>query len=228
MSIVGQRVRALLEQFPEWSAKTLAEEFQQQGIPGASRQTIGYICKGKNKTCRRPVREALAVTFGVPEEWLGDPDADLLAPSSDYLLHVDDDRSRERQMIPPRSELAIYTTGRKLAAAWHRDLAVGVADLPSWVSEEFRQWVEKDRDEALTEFVTHALFSLFSLWRWRSILLVDAPAKVSLADADRFTPAFTEAAEALLGPWMDGKRKLDYDTFYAAIRLVWGVRDPRL
>ena len=226
MPIVGERVRALLEQSPEWSAKTLADELQQQGIPGASRQTIGYICSGRNKTCRAPVRGALAALFGIPEEWFGDADSNLVAPASDYFLHVDDDRSREHQMIPPRSELAIYITGRKVAAAWHRDLAGGVADLPTWVSEEFRQWVEEDRDKALTKFITRALFAFFSLWRWRSILLLDASAKVSLVEADRFTPAFTEAVEALLGPWMDGKQKLNYDAFYATIRLVMGIREP--
>ena len=213
MPIVSDRLKALVEKSPKWTPTALAKELQQRGIAGASRPTIGNLCSGKT-TCRAPVRTGLAAIFSMPEEWLADPKF-FLTPSMEHLWHVLDERPQEEQeRIPARCELALYEIHGKIAAAWCRDLEEGIAPKPEWDPEE-----RGPVADPTSAFVHYAIIELFSLWRWRLTFfdIADVGREVSGSDADAFVPAFADAMEVLLRPWLEGNARLDYDRFYSMV-----------
>jgi hypothetical protein len=186
---------------------------------GLKQSTLDSILKRKPKQCTREVLSKIAKAVHIPIELLG-PDVGYM-PYLDYLQHVAwPDGGAE---MPARSEVAIIRLGRKIMAAWLRDLRTG----KTTIEEAFPLIKHRDRGEkANAEFLEPNLQvflpELLGLWRWRTAYLRDTPSKVTFADAQDFTPAMAKAWETILTPWFDGKAELNHSAFAAFMQA-----DPR-
>lgn len=238
--IIGPRVRACIDT-SNWSTRSLGRELARRGVVGASQQTLSYICTGRNKTCRAPLRKALAREFNVPEQWLGDPDVYIGSRlSTDHLLHMAEDAGRDPN-IPPIAELIAFRLGRKIADAWYRDLDAGTAPpIPPPLGLRDRLLAVEQLERGLkppipppgakrdrppnwpAPYVTIQVFQLFSTWNWRHLILKSESVEWQIPEKDTadFVTAFAKAIEALLAPWLAGKAELNYERFSRLLQLL--------
>lgn len=209
--IDGQHLKALIEA-SEWTIPALAAEMRHRGKAGASRQTIDYICRGRNKKCRAPLRKELARELNVPEKWLSGELERLpfttprlawvvkkIKPSSQpsitlgqsvevgskisIICHPDD------LMYPPAHQIAEH----RFMSACHEALKRDVASSPP--------------DAADASWNLNRLSLLIEPSHWRVLLdRYEHPERDRQAEA---IIAFARAFRLILDPWFEGRAKLN-------------------
>ena len=221
--IRGDRVAAALR-WKELTVNSLATAL------GDNAQTLDLIVAGKTRRSRRSRRDRVAAHLGCPSEWLGGetelegvvPQA-LLAGGTGRPGIVDEGGFMFSVTAAEGAtggssaayHLACWDVSNQIIAAWERDIREGVAEASqAKESLESPEWPEWGR-------VRQAVKWLLSGINWRRSLLRRptmeelgplSPEEISerLLMAEDFAVSQAKAFLAVLAPWLEGLRPVDY------------------
>ena len=223
VAISGEHVAAVIEE----SSFNRSEVARAIGI---SQPRLHQIVSGATKRCRQSVRDQLARKFDVLPEWLGG-DENYGPFRNRWLRWLDKD---PHVTVYPHEYLApaltLLRTTRLIEDclnAWDRDLASGSAPEPNRNSILGRVRGEMDA-EPLRAWLGSYLSHLLSAAQTFKPLIYEFPKRLTANDADLvewwfeqdvvFAASWIAALRALLQPWIDGNRKLDYPAVYRLLQ----------
>lgn len=225
----AERIRAAVEQ----SGQSVASLAAALRIP---QPTLHMIVSGSSRRCRASLLAKLSKRLRVVRPWLeGKADAgpferqQALAAEAQGTTFEPWEQRRFMDPLPPLAKLRAATLVEGILQAWERDLAAGVAPPPPPETVLGRVWEGMDITQRRV-WIGAWLEGLVSLPDFYRPFAYALPERIDASNADvldwletpdqALTTALTEALQRLLGPWLDGERRLNYGAAYAFLEAL--------
>lgn len=236
--IDGARVRAAIRlQRDDRSVKATAEAI------GVDHRTLDSIVQGKTLRTRESRLRGLSAFLHVSEAWLsgedqapvdGLPPWDLGSPviPGEFGFHSDENFIRHRLdrkvSDAPLYQLAWARMVERVIRAWKRDLEEGVPAAQSAI--DLIQGAYPDLK--LWSAVSLAVQRLMAVGWFRQVCLLPADhaegapfifrsREEQVLSADTWAKSVSEMLDVMLGPWFQGRQRLDYE--FLVMLLRWAV-----